>query len=79
MEVTIKTPDELMKFVIRNDVSVDNAVKVCKVFFDADGIPFDKINTTKETVLYAINKRLENNLKGCPMLFCKDFLEKRIF
>jgi hypothetical protein len=28
MELTIKTPDELMKFVIRNDISVENAVKI---------------------------------------------------
>lgn len=69
MEIQIKTPDELIEFVNRNDVSVEDAVNVCKVFFDAGGIPFEKMNTTKETIINAIQKRIENNIKGFPMVF----------
>lgn len=70
MEIQIKNPAELIEFVNRTDVSIQDAVTVCKTFFDAGGIPFDKVNTTKETVLNAIEKRLENGKKGFPIVFC---------
>jgi hypothetical protein len=77
MEITIKTPEQLIKFVSRNDVSTENAVIVCKAFFDIDGIPFSEPNTTKESILNAIEKRLQNNIKGFPMLFCSEPFENR--
>jgi len=70
MELQITSVEDLVNFVNREDVSCEDSVIVCKVFFDADGVPYDEINTTKESVLNAIEKRLKNNLKGYPMVFC---------
>lgn len=71
MEIQINNPADLIDLVKRNDVSIENAVTVCKVFFDAGGIPFCEPYTTKATILKAIEIQLKNNIKGLPMVFCE--------
>jgi hypothetical protein len=71
MQMTINNVDELIKFVNRDDISVKDAVIVCKAFLKAEGIPFNEINTAKESILNAVKNRLDSNIKGLPMVFCK--------
>jgi hypothetical protein len=71
MDITINTPEQLINFVNRNDISTENAVEVCKAFFnDAGNIPFSKQTTTKESILRAIDRRLNDGPKSVPMVFC---------